>query len=256
MYKADLYIIAAGAGSRMGGSVPKPLIPLLNDEPNISTMLSRIGHKFENIFLVTSLKVQDYWQAYLNDPRYAHLLFNVKNIPIVSGLGDGHAVLSAFKAVTDLGVKHNDDIVICWGDVFFKHHEIIDEMFKTPAIYGLIPAIKESNPYVTLLVDDKLNCLSADFSKHGESHSSGFHDQSVFAFAKNHLQQALNNLHVAFWKNGRYMTPGGELSLLHSFHYLYNIGTPAQVYETDYPTMSFNTPGEVNLIVKEISENG
>jgi hypothetical protein len=98
-----------------------------------------------------------------------------------------------------------------------------------------------------------MNCVSADFSKYGEKHPSGFHDQSVFRFRKSELWESLSNLHAAFWKNGRYITPGGELSLLHAFHFMYNTEQSLQVYETDYPTLSFNTPEEVASIQLEIN---
>jgi len=67
------------------------------------------------------------------------------------------------------------------------------------------------------------------------------------------LVHALETLHKCFWKNGRYITQGGELSLLYAFHFLYNEGiNPVYVYETDYPTLSFNTAAEVSQIQKEI----
>ena len=246
-YNNVLYIIAAGKGSRMGGSVPKALVPI-NDEPNLTTMLRQVGHKFDAVYVVTNELIQDQWKKYFMG--IGSLGRNVINISISSGLGDGHAVLQALSKCKD----PMNDIVICWGDVFMQHHEIIDELLsQSLTSSGLIPAVREENPYVSLLVDDKMNCVSADFSKYGENHPTGFHDQSIFRFKKSFLQKALGDLHAAFWKNGRYITPGGELSLLHAFHYLYNREEPARVYETDYPTLSFNTREEVAHIQSEIN---
>lgn len=254
---ADLYIIAAGKGSRMGGSLPKALLPI-TDEPCLTTTLKQIGHKFKNVFVVTNVDIQTDWEYYFANSLYK-LMKNVRNIPITSGLGDGHAVLSAFSKVDEMHltaeVERSNDVVICWGDVFFQHSEIIDELLSRPLKFsGIIPAVMKDDPYVSLLVDSSLACISADFSKYGEKHPTGFHDQSVFRFNMSMLRDALSSLNRCFWKNGRYITPGGELSLLHSFHYLYNIGLPAHVYGTDYPTLSFNTPDEVRIIQEEINK--
>lgn len=261
----DLYIIAAGKGSRMGGSLPKALVPINGDTPCLTTTLQQIGNKFLNVFLVVNIDIVDTWEKYLyNQVDYSEFpldyIKNVTLVPIKSGLGDGHAVMHALcESIQELGKKKqtskfSNDIVICWGDVFFPHAELIDELLARPLKNGLFPVVREDNPYVTLLTDSDLQCVSADFSKYGENHPTGFHDQSVFRFNRNLLNSTLNTLHDAFWKNGRYMTPGGELSLLHTFHYLFNNDSPASVYETDYPTLSFNTPEEVADIQKEINK--
>ncbi len=255
----DLYIIAAGRGSRMGGNVPKALIPISGGIPNLTTTLQQVSGKFNRVFVVINALIEDEWKKYANEVlrKFPGLIDQaVYFVPIQSGLGDGHAVMKGFEGATDITRNTSSDVVICWGDVFFPHSETIDELLskKYTDSSGFIPAVKENNPYVTLLVDDKLHCMSADFSKYGENHPSGFHDQSVFRFKREYLWTTLNTLHDAFWKNGRYITPGGELSLLHTFHYLYNTQSPAQVYETDYPTRSFNTPEEVAAIQQEINQ--
>ena len=260
--KQDLYIIAAGKGSRMGGSLPKALIPITDNEPCLTTTLKQIGHKFLNVFIVVNVDIIDVWKKYMEEISFSSHPFtlNVTLVPIKSGLGDGHAVMSALDhGIHELGKKKlspkfSNDIVICWGDVFFPNAELIDELVSRPLEYGVFPVVREDNPYVTLLTNEVMQCVSADFSKYGEKHPTGFHDQSVFRFNRHTLLHALYTLHNAFWKNGRYMTPGGELSLLHTFHYLFNEDTPADVYETDYPTLSFNTPEEVAEIQKEINQ--
>ena len=254
---ADLYIIAAGKGSRMGGSLPKALVPI-TDEPCLTTTLKQVGSKFNNVFVITNTLIQNDWNYYF-DHSPAMLMRNVINVPIKSGLGDGHAVLSGIMQVDQLEkdgkLECSNDIVVCWGDVFFQHYQIMDELLSRQLdCSAIIPAVMEDDPYVSLLVDGNFACMSADFSKYGEKHPTGFHDQSVFRFNRRMLEDALSSLNRCFWKNGRYITPGGELSLLHTFHYLYNAGIPAFVYETDYPTLSFNTPEEVKTIQEEINQ--
>jgi len=256
----DLFIIAAGKGSRMGGNIPKALVPI-TDIPNLTTTLQQIGHKFNNIFIIINELITEQWDQYRRETEklFPTLIDNTRVyfVPIKSGLGDGHAVMRGLKRATDYSVV-SDDIVICWGDVFLPFCQTVDELlskrYAGNHISGFIPAVRKDNPYVTLLVDEHMSCMSADFSKYGENHPSGFHDQSIFRFDKKVILNALFNLHTCFWKNGRYITPGGELSLLHAFHILHNTERPAQVYETDYPTRSFNTPEEVALIQEEIKQ--
>ncbi len=256
MSNSDLYIIAAGNGSRMRANVPKALVPI-SGEPNLTTTLQQIGHKFGKVFVVTNVLVQDQWHFYFQGLRadYPELEATVLNVPIQSGFGDGHATLQAiFAAERMKQTTPSQDVVVAWGDVFFPNAEIIDELLGfLPKGSGILPVIRERDPYVALVVDEKMQCVSADFSKHGERHPEGLHDQSVFRFSLCHLKASLWELHKALWKNGRYIAPGGELSLLYSFHQLYNAGVPAYVYETDYPTLSFNTIEDVAVIQREIS---
>lgn len=256
MSSTDLYIIAAGNGSRISVNIPKALVPIA-DEPCLTTTLQQIGHKFRKVFVVTSVLVQDQWDAYLQglEVTYPELFKLIVNIAIRSGLGDGHATLQGILAAERMeDASLSQDIVIAWGDVFFPSAGLIDEMLSiTPEGSGLLPAAHEINPYVSLLVDEKMRCMSADFSKYGEYHPTGLHDQSVFRFDLSRLRGSLFDLHNALWKNGRYIAPAGELSLLYSFHHLYNSSDPVYVYETQYRTLTFNTVDEVAAIQREIS---
>lgn len=256
MAPADLYIVAAGNGSRLQAHVPKALVPI-TDEPCLTTTLQQVGRKFRRVFVVTNVLICDQWQAYYRNLRslYPELASLVVDLPIRSGLGDGHATLHGLIAAERSGDPElAQEVVIAWGDVFWPQAEIADELLaEKPMGSGLLPAVHEPNPYVTLLTNERMQCLSADFSRHGENHATGLHDQSVFRFTRPALKSSLTALHNSFWKNGRYITPGGELSLLYSFHQLYNSGAPAYVYQTHYPTLSFNTVEEVAAIQRQIS---
>jgi len=254
---ADLYIVAAGNGSRLQAGVPKALIPI-KDEPCLSSTLKRIGRKFRRVFIATNVLVQDQWIAYFCDlgSRYPDLVPTIVNLPIESGLGDGHATLQAMTlAQKKLDPNElSNDIVVAWGDVFFPHAEIVDEMLMiVPRGAGVVPAVFEPNPYVSLVVDREMYCVAAEFSKLGERHSCGYHDQSIFRFDRLLLQRALIDIHSSLWRHRRYLSPHGEMSLLYSFHYLYNSNRPVYVYETSFPTLTFNTIEEVTSVKKEIN---
>jgi bifunctional N-acetylglucosamine-1-phosphate-uridyltransferase/glucosamine-1-phosphate-acetyltransferase GlmU-like protein len=255
MSVSDLYIIAAGNGSRLKCDMPKALIPIAN-EPCLTTTLQQISHKFRRVFVVTNVEVRNKWCEYFGELRdlYPELCRAVIELPIKSGLGDGHATLQGLVMAEKHDPRLSQDVIIVWGDVFFPEALIIDELISLPSRgSGLLPAILESSPYVALNVDEQMRCIAADFSKHGERRPYGFHDQSVFRFDRARLTSSLKNLHNALWKNDRYIAPGGELSLLFAFHQLYNAGDPAYVYESRYSTLTFNTVEEVSSIQREIT---
>lgn len=262
MLSADLYIIAAGNGLRLNACLPKALLPIA-DEPCITTTLRRIGAKFRRVFVVTNVRASREWTEYFERLwlAYPQLACRTENLPINSGLGDGHATLQGLLLAQKSTVKGPaEDVVITWGDTFYLQADIVDELLAMPVQGGgLFPAVHESSPYVALRVDDDMQCTSADFSKHGEMHAAGFHDQSLFRFVRSTLLASLRDLHDSLWKRDRYLAPGGELSLLHTAHHLYNRGRPIRVYETHYRTLSFNTALEVSMIRRELrapSEDG
>ena len=124
---------------------------------------------------------------------------------------------------------------------------------------GVVPVVEEDQPYVGLHVDKDWTVQHATFSKHGEDTSGGHHDQSVFRFKRIPLMQSLHVMDVVLNKNGKYITPGNEMSLLHVFHYVSNTtqGPRGEIiaYRTEYPTLSFNTVEEVAAIQQEIDKS-
>jgi molybdopterin-guanine dinucleotide biosynthesis protein A len=259
MPAADLYIIAAGNGSRINANLPKALIPIL-DEPCMTTTLRQIAPRFRRVFVVTNVLAWTEWYRYFRrlEVAYPQLAKLTTNLPIKSGLGDGHATLQALLAAERLEVEAlAEDIVILWGDAFVRDGQLIDELLSQPLTgSGLFPVVHENHPYVALLVNEMMQGISVEFSKFGETHGGGFHDQCVFRFLRPKLKACLQELHNSLWRNSRYMAPGGELSLLYSVHQLYNSGNPVCAYETSYPTLSFNTVEDVLAIQQQMRSRG
>jgi molybdopterin-guanine dinucleotide biosynthesis protein A len=255
MQSTDLFIVAAGNGSRLGGNMPKALIPIVG-EPCLTTTLTQVGLLFRSIYVVTNVLSQDIWSSYFAELtfRRPELYARITNLPIKSGRGDGHAVLEGLLCAERIeNGTCAEEVVVMWGDVFLPSAELMRELLLHPSKgAGLLPAIFEQDPYVCLRVDAEMRCMSADFSKHGERHASGLHDQSVFKFARSQLRDSLVELHRCLWKHDRYIAAGGELSLLYTFHQMYNCGNPVYVYETRHGTRSFNTREEVLRIRDEM----
>jgi NDP-sugar pyrophosphorylase family protein len=251
----DLLIIAAGTGSRLRASVPKALFPIAGKKCLTNTLTLALPH-FERIIITTNVMINEVWRDYFNELKGQLSPEDYQKIiqcAIPSGIGDGHALMETLSRTQE----GSDDVVVMWGDVYLESDSILVELLSKPfetINNALIPAVSEQSPYVTLLVDRNFNCVSADFSKHGENHLVGLHDQSIFRFNRAGIYSGLKTLHASAWKNGRYILPAGELSTLYVFHLFYNLDQPAQVYVTDYCTRTFNTLEEVESIERALTE--
>ena len=262
----DIMIVAAGNGSRMGAdSLPKVLISI-DGRPNLWNTfdkLTEIEESIGNIYLVVSNRnskiIQQYVDDYKADLKYftkkIKIINRVQLVEIESGQGDGHAVM---KAAYHLPLS--SFFFVVWGDAYFTSSNIfsdcINEYIRHEGMgYAMyIPVINEKNPYVTFIVDERMECVAADFSKRGENHPSGFHDQCVFLCKRSTVCELLSVMHNAYLKNSRYVTDSGELTFLYLVHFLHNVSNPAKALVTESPVLSYNTMGEVKQIEESLSE--
>ena len=241
----ELIIIAAGNGKRMGNiSVPKVLYPV-NGTPNLKRILDAAIESavFDRVYVVVKEGQYDAFEQYLLDNPFK---ISTVIVPINSGFGDGHALAESLYKI-NWESKH---AVVVWGDVYIEHSMVFNELvnYVNKCDTVVVPVCKEQNPYVTILADNDMNITGADFSKLGEKHFEGLHDQSVFLINKDATSTALEAMHRVLWKNGRYISESKELNFLHVMHYLHNYAEPALCYITEYPTKSFNSIDEVKQI--------
>jgi bifunctional N-acetylglucosamine-1-phosphate-uridyltransferase/glucosamine-1-phosphate-acetyltransferase GlmU-like protein len=239
----ELIVIAAGNGKRMGDiSVPKVLYPV-NGIPNLKRILDQaIDSKIiQHVHIVVKDTAYDDFEKYLIENPFK---ISTAIVPINSGLGDGHAIMTALENIN----TDQEEAIVMWGDTYIEYSSTFKELIRYKCKSVTLPVVKEDNPYVTILTDEAMKVISADFSKLGEKHLRGLHDQSVFMINKTIVLSTLKLMHNVLWKNGRYITESKELNFLHIFHYLWNINEPAICYITEYPTKSFNSIEEVKQI--------
>lgn len=247
----SLYIIAAGLGSRMGNiSVPKALLPITEiGKPNILNSIEKAYSHFDKIFIIGNVLAKNTWLDF-EKTLPEEWQEKVELFLIDSGLGDGHAVLSALEETDNVGEQN---VVILWGDAYIKDDAIFSEIVSFSTFNsGAVPVVLEKDPYVTFLVDQHLHVTAVDFSKRGEHHATGFHDQSIFKFNKSILENTLRRLHNAYWKNGRYVTDTGELTFLYVMHFLYNEGRGVRAYPTEFPVLGYNTQEEFEKVTQHV----
>ncbi len=260
----DIMIVAAGNGTRMGSDALPKILTEINGKTNLQNTIKKISDcgKIGQIFVIVNKRNRDAIAKKINEiiPYYGHpLMDKIFEIEIESGRGDGHAVLEAYRTILKTTKKKiSNTFFVMWGDAYLTSENIfmdcIQEFEKDTIRSMFIPVVNEKDPYVTFVVDKNMNCIGADFSKRGEKHPTGFHDQCVFLCNTKSVIDGLSTLESAYLKNGRYVTDSGELTFLYLVHYFYNIDKPAKALITDSPVLSYNTMGEVKEIEKILLE--
>lgn len=241
---AKLVIIAAGNGTRMGvQTIPKVLYPILGSS-NLQRTYEFAKDLFETIYVVVKMNDKKLFERF----KMLNKMDKLEIVPIVSGKGDGHAVMEALTFIEDRYTK----MVMMWGDAVLMGPEIFKEMLDIESEAPIVfPVRFEENPYVWFQQDEDGYVTSANFSKKGEVVAEGYHDQSLFWFKQgNNVLALLTEMHNILYRNEVYLT--GELNFLHLIHYLYNKNTPAEFYETDFQTFGFNTVLEAEQIEKSL----
>lgn len=223
-----IYFIAAGKGSRMNSSLPKALHNV-NGTPNLQ----------RNIEMISGI---DDYRVVVNRNDFtifSRYIDHEKLLPIVSGLGSGHAVMQ---------IEFNPGDIIIWGDAVITDPAIITELKNDSSNRALvIPLKKVNNPYVNFLCDSNLNIQEVLFSKYKETGQIGYQDCCIFKV--NNIQSYLRDMHNVIWKS-RYITESHEFEFLYVVHYLYNIENAAEGFITEYPDgiLSYNTQEELKNI--------
>ena len=239
---AKLIIVAAGNGTRMGTQTfPKVLHPILGST-NLERTYGFAYDLFDEICVVVKMNDKKTFERF----KLLNKMNKLTVIPIVSGKGDGHAVL---EALTFMSFSPFDPLVIMWGDAVLMGPEVLQEMLDfTPEGVLYFPVRYEELPYVWFQQDDDGYVSSANFSKKGEVIPEGYHDQSIFGTKDVlELRRCLDTMDKVQRRNEQYLT-GGELNFLHVIHYLYNDNKPSEMFETQNQVFAFNTVLEAETI--------
>ncbi len=148
----SLIVLAAGKGTRMGGSVPKPLV-ILGGKPLISPIIENaLKMEFKEIIVIISEYTRDIKNIF-PDPR----IICIETEP----LGTGHAALAGLDKVTTANV-----LVVNADDSYFYTQgtleRLIDEHEKNNSIctVGIMRTV-ERLPYAIADYSDqnKLLCI-------------------------------------------------------------------------------------------------
>lgn len=262
--KIDLWIIAAGRGTRMGNiSIPKALVKI-NGKSNLQNTLDIVDDIFKNIFVVIASDVKDVVIETIDSWYNDH---NIITVPVECGGGDGKAILEAYETIKAgvNDVEVSSQCIILWGDAHISSRNIIDELISimhNESVSAVIPVKLENRPYVSInassiTINGRMIAMSADFTRYGEVRDVGYHDQSIFGVDLNKLIPALgimrdSNKKIDDCGNIKYTTQSGELTFLNVIHYLYNIKNPAILYETEYPLLGYNTIEELKVIEEKM----
>lgn len=243
----DILIVAAGKGSRMGDvSIPKALADV-GGQPNLINTIDTLKFSVDKIYVAISSIQEAQFRKCLDDHDMSH---DAILIVIPSGLGSGHATLSALARIDRC---RKNQLIITWGDVYFDDDELILEltevgstMLESRTTDLIIPCAFEQHPYLTVSVDENMNAKGVVL----EPTTPGFHDQSVFlCTCVAEFYNTLNDMHHALWNVDHYITVNGEFGFLQIVPFMWNRSRAAKIYETDHTLMGYNTKEELAKII-------
>lgn len=242
-----LIIVAAGNSTRFGGQ-PKCLQEVRPGVTNIENTIEKFEKYFSHISIICSNK--DRMDSRWPDNSYRRFKHFIE-----PGGGDGLALSHYLKTHTN----HADEVCIVWGDAVFEDGRIIEEIiYKISELDSvdenwdcIVPANMKSDPYVRFIVGNNYELPSdlklvrgVQFSKYNEvTEETGYHDQCIFYFKTKTLQKIINETLDVVLVNGKVIMRNGEYTILDSLHKMKTF-----LYQTNYLTLSYNTPEELDEI--------
>lgn len=239
----ELFIVAAGKGSRMNHNKPKAMMKI-GEEPNV---LRTIRLAFDHYDIVYVGINEDHLDAWAPIQREIDKFEGrVKMIAIKSGLGDGNAVMRMLNHPWYIPYPDSMTTVV-WGDTVFQDSQPFYDASFWPRNY--VAVHHKEKPYVSIKTVGGHIASGALFSKYDEVHGPGYHDQSLFVYRSEDLENALGAIHASGFRNGKYDYPGGEMSLLSTINYFFNMGQGMSVKKYDKEiAKSYNTFEEYSAI--------
>lgn len=186
----NLFIIAAGLSSRMGG-FPKPLVEIGKGktllEHNIKTAI-KAG--FQTITIALNKELSE-----ANKEKFESIVGRYTEANVVyieSGKGDGHAIIEALKAE----MPTNRWAAFAWGDTVFNEKALgecicaldwANTEDESNNLVAIVPVVMEKDPYAwfDLKQDPSNEILKSHFRKDFKETDldkgiEKAHDQSVF----------------------------------------------------------------------------
>lgn len=237
-----LLIVAAGKSSRFGG-YPKALC-MLKDEMNVDNTIKYARKVFDEIYL--GLNVETVNSFDLN--------VDAKILSITTGQGDAMSLLK----LTRLVKKDNPNLerlFVCWGDAFFVDETtFIQFKEKIENDEWSVACSIDEKPYAWFDVDSNNYIIKSHFKKTDGEIDKGIHDQSLFCFDLNTLEEYLMDYKDYLGLNSEDYDPNEtkEVRLLDIFNYHYELNKPVKAIIIDAnKILSFNTKEELDKIVEE-----
>jgi len=241
----DAAIIVGGLNKRMNLNYPKSLIKYKNGRTNIENIIDQIRPYTKNIYIVTN-------EIYL--PYYEQLKITSNNIFIkhYSAMhnlnkypnGTGEIIL---QFLNENNKMLTNKLYILWGDVVINNNGIMNEFQYYQNISDfIIPVAQEENPYAYVITTLNQSCQKFDYqNKHPIR--DGYHDMSIFMINTHLVHKYLKELYDEKIKNIKEYN-NHEFNFLDIVEYLFDHKIEPKYFVTKYPTKSFNTIEEFNII--------
>lgn len=228
----DLVISAAGSNSRFNGKI-KALVEI-DSVPLLRHNLDLIKYYVDNVYIIVRKGMVNQFPVF--DESY-----KVTYVEIEATIGCGDSIRRGLDILKD---RISKQALIMWADVYLETACIVTELLltKNKELNSclIFPAVMKDKPYVRVL-DYNNRVFKVEFSPERK----GLHDQCIFKATDTKRLTSLLNANM---QDG-YPGDSGEYKFLYLLEYMYNIGSPAIVYETDNYVHSFNTEAELKYLL-------
>jgi len=161
-------ILASGRSRRFGK--PKPLQEI-NGVIVVEDLIDKMRTVCDGIYVTVNYKDKSKFE-YLTEEKNVRLL--VDN----SYSGTGGTLKNIIDKIGE------DDYILSWGDNVITDTKFLEDLLNTKDDL-VIPIVREDNPYVSILLDEKEQPHNVLYSKSDYTLKSGWHDFGVFKIGKN-----------------------------------------------------------------------
>jgi bifunctional N-acetylglucosamine-1-phosphate-uridyltransferase/glucosamine-1-phosphate-acetyltransferase GlmU-like protein len=234
--KQLLVIPAAGTGSRLGRSIPKPLVKV--GDHHIVDFVTEAWPKAD-VALVIHPQFDELWRKSV---KANYFLFQE------SPRGMGDAVAQSLSLWSDY-----EQIIVAWGDTVWLNKKLVDQIQKAYQSLGprsfLVPAMDTDQAYISLQLNAEGSVEKVLERREGDGEQMQgrcLSDLGVFVFSSQLAFEFQNYLADPRLGIGR---ATGEKNFLAFMSYLSSQGVrvQAQRLQIDTPIVGINTPEELHV---------
>jgi bifunctional UDP-N-acetylglucosamine pyrophosphorylase/glucosamine-1-phosphate N-acetyltransferase len=240
-------IPAAGRGSRLGGDVPKLLLPLTSMQTVWDVLYEKLGQKVRHVVVILHPSAVARFETHLTGrrPENVNVSYALQETP--RGMGDaifcGHSTWREFT-----------DILVLWGDQPYVSASTIEKTLllhhsaQPPALS--LPLCRQPAPYVEYIVDNADRIVRVLETREGDAcRPGGFSDVGVFCLSTEGIAENWK----AYLQQSPRGTQTGEVNFLPFLPYLSTAcGWHTQHFEIEDTRESrgINTPEDLAFFQK------
>jgi 2-phospho-L-lactate transferase/gluconeogenesis factor (CofD/UPF0052 family)/molybdopterin-guanine dinucleotide biosynthesis protein A len=249
LFLPDLLIIAGGLNTRMNNNRPK-LLEKIEDKTCLEHIYNNSKNFISNMYILTNTIYYDFFNDVKNISNISNKKYKVikcygeesNDLP----RGNLETLISGLKSLNNV----KNDCLVMWSDCVPLDSRIFGELIDKKGSF-IIPTQLEKDPYAYIEMEEEHNNhVKRVLFKKNDPTEIGYHDMSIFKIRLS----VIRDIGIKLLKEHMKMNKDKEPHLFDLITCLYERENFATFYETDFPTLSFNSQIEldsINLYLKK-----